>query len=133
LCSDGRVIPWARIPRCDEATPHPAEPYALEIPHHGINHLFRDGLKHASDDRPGDRDESTNLVDDRIALPALPYFHGRSLNPRWASGKAAERAYDGTMRSRPPVTQKKSLGADIMVPLRITLLAPAISPLAAWK
>jgi len=37
-------------------------------------------LQHARDDRPGDRDESANLVRDRIALPALPYFHGGSVS-----------------------------------------------------
>jgi len=37
-------------------------------------------LQYASDDRPGDRDERTNLVHDQIALPAFPYFHGGSLN-----------------------------------------------------
>jgi hypothetical protein len=34
----------------------------------------------ARDDRPGDRDESANLVRDRIAWPALPYFHGGSVS-----------------------------------------------------
>jgi hypothetical protein len=39
---------------------------------YGIHHLFRDGLQHARDDRPGDRDEGTNLVRNRIACrPSL--------------------------------------------------------------
>jgi hypothetical protein len=37
-------------------------------------------LQHARDDRPGDRDENANLVRDRIALPALPHFHGGSVS-----------------------------------------------------
>jgi hypothetical protein len=53
----------------------------------GIHHLFRDGFQHARDDRPGDRDESANLVRDRIALAALPYFQGGSVSPLHDSRK----------------------------------------------
>jgi hypothetical protein len=109
LGRDNRIM--HRVLECDAAVAVPTLSKAPEHPERqpltlaeGINHLFRDGLQHASDDRPGDRDESTNLVDDRIALPALPYFHGRSLNPHWASGKAAELAHGSAMRPRPPVT-----------------------------
>jgi hypothetical protein len=85
LGRDNRVV--HRILECDtavtvtplaEAPKHPQRqppPFA-----NGIHHLFRDGLQHARDDRPRDRDESANLVRDRIALPALPYFHGGSVS-----------------------------------------------------
>jgi hypothetical protein len=43
---------------------------------HRLGRDNRVGLQHARDDRPGDRDEGTSLVRNRIAWPALPYFHG---------------------------------------------------------
>ena len=45
----------------------------------GVYHLGGDRLQYRGDDRPGDRDEGSDLVHDRIALPVLPYFHAKSV------------------------------------------------------